>query len=54
MSGNGRKELDLYPKYKAAYFRAAKRHIEHRQEAGLPEKDVFKTPEIYFDWWLRG
>jgi hypothetical protein len=54
MSGNGRKELDRLPKYKAAYFRAARRHIEHWRAAGLPEKDITETPEKYFDWWLRG
>jgi phosphoadenosine phosphosulfate reductase len=54
LSGNGRKELDQFPKYKAAYFRAAKRHIEHRGAAGLPEKDIMETPEKYFDWWLKG
>jgi phosphoadenosine phosphosulfate reductase len=54
MSGKGRKELDQFPKYKAAYFRAAQRHIEHRREAGLPEKDIMETPERYFEWWLDG
>jgi phosphoadenosine phosphosulfate reductase len=54
MSVNGRKELDQFPKYKAAYFRAAKRHIEHRRAAGLPEKDIMETPERYFEWWLNG
>jgi phosphoadenosine phosphosulfate reductase len=54
MSGKGRKELDQFPKYKAAYFRAAKRHIEHRREVGLPEKDIMQTPERYFEWWLDG
>jgi phosphoadenosine phosphosulfate reductase len=54
MSGKGRKELDQFPKYKAAYFRAAQRHIEHRREAGLPEKAIMQTPERYFEWWLDG
>jgi phosphoadenosine phosphosulfate reductase len=54
MSGNGIKELDQFPKYKDAYFRAAKRHIEHRKEAGLPEKEIMQTPERYFEWWLDG
>jgi phosphoadenosine phosphosulfate reductase len=54
MSANGRRDLDLFPKYKAAYFRAAKRHIEHRKAAGLPEKDIMETPEKYFTWWLSG
>jgi phosphoadenosine phosphosulfate reductase len=54
MSGNGRKELDQFPKYKAAYFRAAQRHIGHRRAAGLPEKDIMETPEKYFEWRLNG
>jgi phosphoadenosine phosphosulfate reductase len=54
MSSNGRKELDQFPKYKAAYFRAAQRHIEHRREVGLPEKEIMETPEKYFEWWLTG
>jgi phosphoadenosine phosphosulfate reductase len=54
MSSNGRKELDQFPKYKAAYFRAAQRHIEHRKTSGLPEKDIMQTPERYFEWWLKG
>jgi hypothetical protein len=54
MSSNGKKELDRFPEYKAAYFLAAKRHIEYRRAAGLPEKDIMETPEKYFEWWLRG
>jgi phosphoadenosine phosphosulfate reductase len=54
MSANGRKELDRFPKYKAAYFRAAKRHIEHRRDADLPERPIMETPEKYFEWWLKG
>jgi predicted DNA-binding protein (MmcQ/YjbR family) len=30
MSHNHAKELNDYPKYKAAYFRAGKKWIEHR------------------------
>jgi hypothetical protein len=41
------------PKYKDAYLRAAKRHIEHRRVAGLPEKDIMETPEKYFAWWIK-
>jgi phosphoadenosine phosphosulfate reductase len=54
LSDSGRKELDLFPKYKEAYYRAAKRHIEHRRAKMLPEKPIMESPEIYFDWWLRG
>jgi phosphoadenosine phosphosulfate reductase len=49
-----RKDFERYPKYRAAYFRAGKRHIEHRRSAGLPEKDIMETPEKYFEWWLNG
>jgi phosphoadenosine phosphosulfate reductase len=54
LSGNQKKELDGFPKYKAAYFRAVQRHYEHRRATGLPEKEGFPTPESYFDWWLGG
>jgi hypothetical protein len=54
MSKNGRRKLEQTPKYRDAYFRAAQRHIETRKARGLPEKKVFATPEIYFNWWLRG
>jgi hypothetical protein len=53
MSRNGRRELEQFSKYKAAYFRAAQRHIEHRRAKGLPEKDVMETAEKYFEWWLK-
>jgi phosphoadenosine phosphosulfate reductase len=52
MSSNGRKRLDQFPKYKAAYFRAAKRHIEHRRASGLPEKGIMENAEKYFEWWM--
>jgi phosphoadenosine phosphosulfate reductase len=54
MNTKNREGLEKNPKYKDAYFRAAKRHIEHRRAAGLPEKDIMETPEKYFEWWLRG
>jgi phosphoadenosine phosphosulfate reductase len=49
---NHRKELEKYPKYEAAYFRAAKRWIEHRIEKGLDHYGIMETPELYFNWWL--
>jgi phosphoadenosine phosphosulfate reductase len=52
LSYNGKKELDKYPKYKAAYFRAAKKWIEHRIEKGLEHSGIMETPELYFNWWL--
>jgi phosphoadenosine phosphosulfate reductase len=56
LAGNKQQQKDFnkYPKYKAAYFRAAKRHIEHRIATGLPEKDIMETPEKYFAWWIGG
>jgi phosphoadenosine phosphosulfate reductase len=54
LAANQKKELDDFPKYKAAYFRAVQRHYAHRKEAGLPDKDGFPTPESYFNWWLDG
>lgn len=52
MSGKGREELDAFPKYKNAYFRAAKEYWKKRKER--QEERAFETPEKYFEWWLRG
>jgi phosphoadenosine phosphosulfate reductase len=46
-----RKELEKYPKYKALYYKAACRHIEHRKEAGLNTERSYKDPDVYFNWW---
>jgi phosphoadenosine phosphosulfate reductase len=54
MSSHGREELDRFPKYMDAYFRAVKQHIEHRKEAGLHIPDIMETPEKYLEWWLKG
>jgi phosphoadenosine phosphosulfate reductase len=54
LTRKGPRELERFPKYKAMYFRAARRHIEHRRAAGLPEKAIMETPEKYFAWWLTG
>ena len=50
--GNGRKELDMFPKYKNAYFKAAAEYWRRRQER-IKEND-FPDPESYFEWWLNG
>jgi phosphoadenosine phosphosulfate reductase len=52
MSRNKNKELNKYQKYKAAYFRASKKWIEHRIERGLDSEGIMGDPERYFDWWL--
>jgi len=46
-----KKELELYPKYKALYYKAAARHLEHRKNIGLEDKRIYKNVDIYFDWW---
>jgi len=53
MSSNGRKELDNFPKYKEAYFRATVKYIERRKEKQELE-GMMSSPESYFEWWLRG
>jgi phosphoadenosine phosphosulfate reductase len=54
LSHNHTKELNDYPKYKAAYFRAGKKWIEHRINKGLDHDGIMGDPEKYFDWWLNG
>lgn len=54
LSTNGRIDLYNFPAYKNAYFKAAERHLKHREEKGLPKRPIMETPEIYFNWWLRG
>ena len=46
-------ELNNNPKYKSAYFRAAKKWIEHRIERGLEHNNIMSSPERYFEWWLK-
>jgi phosphoadenosine phosphosulfate reductase len=52
LNHNNYKELEKYPKYKAAYFNAAKKWIEHRIEKGLNHSGIMETPELYFGWWI--
>jgi phosphoadenosine phosphosulfate reductase len=49
-----KKDFERYPKYKDAYFRAVKKHIEYRIVKGLDHYGIMETPEKYFDWWLNG
>jgi phosphoadenosine phosphosulfate reductase len=39
------------PKYRDAYFRAARNHIDYRKTRGLPLTCFYKDTETYFDWW---
>jgi len=54
LSGNGKADLEKYPKYKNAYFRATVRHFEYRKMRGLRVEDIIESPESYFEWWYRG
>jgi phosphoadenosine phosphosulfate reductase len=54
MSSRRKEEMEAYPKYKEAYFRAAGRRIEYRNGKGLEFVAVMETPEKYFEWWLKG
>jgi phosphoadenosine phosphosulfate reductase len=56
MSYNKRRELDAYPKIKAAYLRAFGRMIEERKKRGLDSgaegHAKWDTPENVMEWWL--
>jgi phosphoadenosine phosphosulfate reductase len=47
-----RKDFEIYPRYRDAYFKAGKRYIAYRKARGLPKKDFMETPEKYFRRWL--
>jgi phosphoadenosine phosphosulfate reductase len=51
---NARKELEMFPKYKAAYFRAAIEYWKRRKERQIEISGMMESPESYFEWWLRG
>jgi phosphoadenosine phosphosulfate reductase len=53
MSTQSRKEMERNPKYKAAYFRGAKKWIKNRGERHV-NYGIMETPERYFEWWLNG
>ena len=50
MTPNAKHELEIWPKYKAAYMRAFTRMIQARKDAGL--KVVWEDAEQVMDWWL--
>jgi phosphoadenosine phosphosulfate reductase len=54
LSANGRKELEKFPKYKQAYYRAAQRRIDYRKEKGLSNKWLYNDVDHYFSWWISG
>ena len=51
---NSRKELDKFPKYKNAYFKAATEYWKRRKERQREIQGMMESPESYFQWWLRG
>jgi phosphoadenosine phosphosulfate reductase len=51
LSHNHKKELEKYPKYNLAYFKAAKKWVGHRIKRGLDHSGIMETPELYFNWW---
>jgi len=57
MSHKSKKGLDMFPKYKQAYFKAAKIYWERRKERqenkGQLVYGMMESPESYFNWWLR-
>lgn len=50
MSYNKSRELDLYPKFKQAYFRAFSRMLDERQRRGLETQ--WQSAEEVMEWWL--
>ena len=51
MSYNKRRELEAYPKIKAAYLHAFGRMLKERKRRGLIT-DKWDTPEDVMEWWL--
>ena len=45
-----KKELELYPKFKAAYIRAFERMIQYRKDNGM--ECEWKTGEEVMRWWI--
>jgi phosphoadenosine phosphosulfate reductase len=54
MSTQSMKELENNPRYKAAYFKAAEKWLEHRKEKGHENYGYMGTTQAYFGWWLSG
>ena len=54
MSHNRERELESYPKHKAAYLRAFGRMLAERDARGMETDAVFfKTPQSVMDWYLE-
>lgn len=54
MSHNRERELERYPKHKAAYIRAFARMLAERDRRGMGTDAIFfKTPEMVMDWYLE-
>ena len=54
MSYNRERELELYPKHKAAYLRAFGRMLAERDARGMGTDAIFfKTPQSVMDWYLE-
>ena len=51
MSTRQEKELNEYPKYRAAYIRAFERMLKERKAKGL-DTENWKNAEDVMDWWL--
>jgi phosphoadenosine phosphosulfate reductase len=51
MAGNKERELESYPKHKAAYLRAFGRMIEERERRG--KRRNWKTSQDVMDWYLE-
>lgn len=49
-SSNQKKELEMYPKFKAMYLRSFKRMLKYRKENGL--KCQWKTADEVYKWWV--
>lgn len=54
MSHNRERELERYPKHRAAYLRAFSRMLNELNKRGLGRDSVhFRTPEGVMDWYLE-
>jgi phosphoadenosine phosphosulfate reductase len=54
MSHNRERELERYPKHRAAYLRAFARMLNERDERGMGGDAVFfRSPEGVMDWYLE-
>jgi len=54
---NSRKELNMFPKYRDLYFKAAAIYWERRKARQVDQEQLngmMASPESYFEWWLQG